>query len=83
MSVVPSEVLAGVRSIQSTQYAQLASSAIILFDHLVTLDGEVELIWKSPWSMGKALFILNRYYTLFSVILNNYAYFAAGLSDSL
>ncbi|KAJ7624812.1 hypothetical protein FB45DRAFT_924267 [Roridomyces roridus] len=58
----------GLHDIQATRYAQLASSAIIVFDHIITLDQEVDLIWKSSWSMGKILFIINRYYTLTSVI---------------
>jgi len=40
------------------------------------------LIWKSSWSMGKALFIINRYYTLISVLVNNYALFSTSLTDS-
>ncbi|KAG2003050.1 hypothetical protein CC2G_003683 [Coprinopsis cinerea AmutBmut pab1-1] len=58
--------------IEYTRYAQLASSSIIIYDHLVTFDSEVELIWKANWSKGKVLFILNRYYSLASVIFNNY-----------
>ncbi|TFK33408.1 hypothetical protein BDQ12DRAFT_691220 [Crucibulum laeve] len=68
--------------IQITRYAQLASSSIILYEHLITLDSEVELIWKSSWSAGKALFLINRYYSLFSVIFNNYAFFSNTLTDS-
>jgi hypothetical protein len=75
-------IFTGLHDIQATRFAQLASSAIIIFDHLITLDEEVELIWKSSWSMGKLLFIINRYYTLISVIINNYALFSPALTDS-
>ncbi|KAJ7917200.1 hypothetical protein B0H13DRAFT_1995645 [Mycena leptocephala] len=51
-------IFTGLQDIQATRFAQLASSAIIIFDHIITLDEEVELIWKSPWSMGKALFFI-------------------------
>ncbi|KAJ7101349.1 hypothetical protein B0H15DRAFT_409267 [Mycena belliarum] len=61
----------------------LANFAIIIFDHAITLDEEVELIWKSSWSMGKALFVINRYYTLISVIINNYSLFSPTLTDSV
>ncbi|KAF7761954.1 hypothetical protein Agabi119p4_9946 [Agaricus bisporus var. burnettii] len=60
--------------IQSTRYAFLASSSIIVFDYLITLGlevrsfdihnmagltmGKVELIWKKKWSFGKIMFIL-------------------------
>ncbi|KAF8189448.1 hypothetical protein K438DRAFT_1722086 [Mycena galopus ATCC 62051] len=75
-------ILSGLQDIQATRFSQLASSAIIIFDHIITLDEEVELIWKSPWSMGKALFVINRYYTLASVVINNYALFSSSLTDS-
>ncbi|KAJ6628539.1 hypothetical protein B0H10DRAFT_159510 [Mycena sp. CBHHK59/15] len=76
-------IFTGLHDIQATRYAQLASSAIIIFDHALTLDEEVELIWKSSWSMGKALFVINRYYTLISVVINNYALFSPALTDSV
>lgn len=68
--------------IQWTRYSELASSTIIIFDHLITLDDEIELIWQSSWSPVKLLFLVNRYYTLASVIINNYALFASSHSDS-
>ncbi|KAF7343876.1 hypothetical protein MSAN_01968900 [Mycena sanguinolenta] len=75
-------IVTGLQDIQATRFSQLASSAIIVFDHVITLDEEVELIWKSSWSMGKVLFIINRYYTLTSVIVNNYALLSPSLTDS-
>ncbi|KAF9041547.1 hypothetical protein BJ165DRAFT_1406462 [Panaeolus papilionaceus] len=62
---------------------EICPTVIIIFDHLLTLGDEVELIWQSPWSLGKVLFILNRYYCLAAVIFNNYAFFATTLTDSL
>ncbi|KAF7289752.1 hypothetical protein MIND_01348800 [Mycena indigotica] len=78
-----SQIVGALQDIETTRFAQLASSAIIIFDHVITLDEEVELIWRSSWSMGKILFIINRYYTLFSVVLNNYSLFSASLTDSV
>ncbi|KAJ7734994.1 hypothetical protein B0H16DRAFT_134691 [Mycena metata] len=76
-------IFTSLHDIQTTRFSQLASSAIIIFDHLITLDGEVELIWKSSWSMGKVFFVINRYYTLLSVIVNNYALFSPTLTDAV
>ncbi|KAJ8701312.1 hypothetical protein PTI98_000114 [Pleurotus ostreatus] len=84
--MVPSSLdvyFAAVRDIQTTRYAQLASSSIIIFDHLATFSDEVELIWSSSWSIGKVLFIINRYYGLASVIMNNYGLFSPHLTDTL
>ncbi|KAK7691488.1 hypothetical protein QCA50_004887 [Cerrena zonata] len=73
MSVFQDLLENGVKSIQTIRYAELASSVIIVFDHIVTLDQEIELIWKSGWSLGKCLFLLNRYYSLATVLFNNYS----------
>ncbi|KAG7086969.1 hypothetical protein E1B28_002885 [Marasmius oreades] len=35
------------QAIQVTRYSELASSTVIIFDHLITLDDEIELIWVS------------------------------------
>lgn len=72
-----------VQGLLTTRYSELASSVIIIYDHLVTLDQEVELIWKSGWSFGKLLFLLNRYYTLFAVVFNNYVLFSNELTREL
>lgn len=75
-------IITGLRDVQSTRYSELASSTIIIWDHLSTLDQEVELIWNAQWSIGKCLFIINRYYALCCVIFNNYALFTTTLTDS-
>ncbi|EPQ50400.1 hypothetical protein GLOTRDRAFT_133953 [Gloeophyllum trabeum ATCC 11539] len=72
-----------VRDIQSTRYAELASSTIVIYDHLITLDQEIDLTWKASWTPGKVLFLTNRYYVLASVIFNNYVLFTTHLSDSV
>ncbi|PIL27461.1 hypothetical protein GSI_10610 [Ganoderma sinense ZZ0214-1] len=59
-------------TITKIRYAELASSMIILFDHVLTLDQEIELFWHAQWSLGKLLFLINRYYALCIVIFNNY-----------
>ncbi|KAL5485799.1 hypothetical protein ACEPAI_6841 [Sanghuangporus weigelae] len=69
------------KDIINTRYSELASSTIIIFDYLLTLDQEIQFIWKARWSIGKVLFFLNRYYTLFVVGFNNYALFSPKLSD--
>jgi len=72
----------GVQDAYTSRYASLAASSIIVYDHLLTLDNEFELIWQSSWSIGKALFFINRYYSLISVIINNYFLFGTNLTDS-
>ncbi|THU86307.1 hypothetical protein K435DRAFT_368979 [Dendrothele bispora CBS 962.96] len=83
MSFILGQIITGVRDVYSLRYSELASSTIVVFDHLITLDDEIELVWKSSWSIGKMLFIINRYYTLASVIANNRVLFGPALSTDV
>lgn len=75
-------IIQGLTHFEVTRYAQMASTCIIFYDHLLTFEGEVELIWKAHWSMGKVLFLLNRYYPAASVVFNNYGLFSPTLTPS-
>jgi hypothetical protein len=37
---------------------------ILVYDHLLTFDSEVEHFWSTPFTLGNALFFANRYFTL-------------------
>lgn len=40
----------------------LSTATCVVYDHLTTLDLEVELVWKRPkWSLVQVLFLINRY----------------------
>ncbi|OBZ78322.1 hypothetical protein A0H81_02260 [Grifola frondosa] len=67
-----SEIMPTLRVIQRVRYSELASSVVILYDHIITFHQEYDLVWKSPCSKGKCLFIINRYYILLNVVINNY-----------
>ncbi|KAJ4496427.1 hypothetical protein C8R41DRAFT_826406 [Lentinula lateritia] len=82
MSLLSDIIQDAVKDVYASKYASLAASVIIVYDHLITLDNEFDLIWKSSWSIGKGLFIINRYYSLASVIANNYALFGTALTNS-
>jgi hypothetical protein len=75
-------VVRGLHDIQTTQYAQAAASVIVIWDHAITFSDEIDLIWKSSWTLGKILFLLNRYYSLAAVLFNNYAILSANVDDS-
>ena len=40
------------------------TQALILYEHLLTLEQERRAIWTRPWSIPTVLFILNRYLLL-------------------
>ncbi|CAA7269572.1 unnamed protein product [Cyclocybe aegerita] len=54
------------------KYFQIASFAMLVYDHMITFSDEVERIWKQPFTGASLLFYLNRYGNLleFIVILN-------------
>jgi len=83
MSAALEQLEAALRDVQVIRYCQLASSVIIVYDHLVTIDQEFELIWNSSRSFGKMVFLANRYYALMTVIFNTYALFSPNVTDSL
>jgi hypothetical protein len=35
-----------------------------VYDHLLTFGQEIELIWPTPWSLGKFLFFTTKYLAL-------------------
>jgi len=75
-------IASALRDVESIRYAALASSCIIFYDYLITMDGELELIWNAHWSLGKVLFLVNRYYALSAAIVNNYGLFSPHLTNS-
>lgn len=49
-------------------FRQVAAVTVMLYDWILTLPGEVRLVWLAEWNYTKALFLLARYTT----ILNGY-----------
>ncbi|PAV16556.1 hypothetical protein PNOK_0817600 [Pyrrhoderma noxium] len=71
------------KDVETLRFSELASSSIIVMDYLITFDQEVEHIWFSRWTAAKFLFFLNRYYTLFVVVFNNFALFSPNLTSKV
>ncbi|KAF9468869.1 hypothetical protein BDZ94DRAFT_548070 [Collybia nuda] len=47
---------------------QLVPTIVTLYDHLITFDQEVELVWNKPWTIAKVLFFWNRYFGTFFLL---------------
>jgi len=57
------------KTILMSNYARVAFIILMLYDHIITLDKEVELIWTLRWRLPKIMFLINRYVlTLFIVL---------------
>ncbi|KAF8513378.1 hypothetical protein JB92DRAFT_2924089 [Gautieria morchelliformis] len=65
MSIDVEAVIAGVTPIK---YVAVAALAMLTYDCALTFDDEFEFVWKRSWSVGKVLFIFNRYFGVLSVL---------------
>jgi len=65
----------------ATKYSSLASLTFLLYDHVLTFGAEVELVWNHPWSFGKALFIFNRYFSLWKLLADVIVYLNPSLTN--
>ncbi|KAF8582157.1 hypothetical protein K439DRAFT_169662 [Ramaria rubella] len=52
---------ATVRANQVGSFCDLASIAVLTYDYFLTLDLEINLIWGTPWNIGKVLYFLTKY----------------------
>ncbi|KAF8480582.1 hypothetical protein JB92DRAFT_1761020 [Gautieria morchelliformis] len=50
------------------KYVAVAALAMLTYDYALTFDDEFEFVWKRRWSLGKILFIFNRYFGLLSLL---------------
>ncbi|KAL5529612.1 hypothetical protein ACEPAG_5597 [Sanghuangporus baumii] len=57
-----------VKVIKLTKLCNISSMVVYVYELLITLDEEVNLIWNGVFSPGKALFLLLRYLTLASLL---------------
>lgn len=49
---------------QLTAYVAVAALTLVGFDWLISLEREVEMVWKRPKSLAKCLYLWNRYFAL-------------------
>ncbi|KAL4081339.1 hypothetical protein V8B97DRAFT_1922020 [Scleroderma yunnanense] len=55
-------------AIQMNQEVHLAISIVLVYEYFLTLDQEVEFIWKQRWRPSSALYIFVRYFgTLYNL----------------
>jgi len=55
--------------VNSTMFAGFS---MLIYDHLITIDNEVNLIWRKPKSVVTAIFLLNRYIPPCILIVDTY-----------
>lgn len=57
---------------EAAKYLHVASAALFMWDHIVTLQQEFDLVWRSRWGVGKILFLVVRYMTWPEVMIAVY-----------
>jgi len=78
-AAVLSAIAEGGNGILQTKYFFFAALAITVYDHVLTLDIEVEHIWKRKFSAVTVLFFFTRYYFLVAQFVD--LFFLYGLVD--
>ncbi|KAJ7478038.1 hypothetical protein B0H11DRAFT_2281210 [Mycena galericulata] len=54
-------VVVAIQNVDISRYVGAAGYVLLLYDHVLTLDAEVEYIWSAPSSVAKILFLILRY----------------------
>ncbi|KAI0331374.1 hypothetical protein GY45DRAFT_1301126 [Cubamyces sp. BRFM 1775] len=65
------QLFAAVSQAQGAARSAAAALALLTWDILTTMDGEVKLIWPSEWTLPKALYLFVRYYSLVALTIQN------------
>ncbi|KAF9552391.1 hypothetical protein CPC08DRAFT_277812 [Agrocybe pediades] len=63
------------------RFSFMVTQTVILYEHVFNMGREVELIWRSKWSLMKALYILLRYFTLITICYSFYGLFSRNPSN--
>ncbi|EMD36940.1 hypothetical protein CERSUDRAFT_105978, partial [Gelatoporia subvermispora B] len=64
------QIISTLRTDSVESYCTVASSALLLYDHLTTFSREVEFIWGRSFNSVTMLFYFNRWINFASAILD-------------
>ncbi|EIM82431.1 uncharacterized protein STEHIDRAFT_124554 [Stereum hirsutum FP-91666 SS1] len=62
--------------LQAVKYVQVASLTLLVHDAIICVDSEVRLIWSTPWSVPKVLYLVSRYSPFLDTLIDIYDYLA-------
>ncbi|KAF9551433.1 hypothetical protein CPC08DRAFT_315281 [Agrocybe pediades] len=72
MTELPTNALDVLGQLEIVRYGCLATEIAFMYDHVITLGAEVNLVWRGKRSLVTVLFLLIRYYTLALMIAGMY-----------
>ncbi|KZO90160.1 hypothetical protein CALVIDRAFT_603168 [Calocera viscosa TUFC12733] len=67
---------------RNAYYMQFASMVVNVYDILITLDKEIDLVWNRPWKATTLLYLCNRYFVVIESILNVVSWVDSWLSPA-
>ncbi|EPS97858.1 hypothetical protein FOMPIDRAFT_90074 [Fomitopsis schrenkii] len=47
---------------QAMNYLTVFSLTLVLYDHILTFDAEIDYFWSGSWCLSRVLFLLGRYF---------------------
>uniref|UniRef100_A0A0W0FKW6 DUF6533 domain-containing protein n=1 Tax=Moniliophthora roreri TaxID=221103 RepID=A0A0W0FKW6_MONRR len=57
------QVLQFLDDAKTTSYIAAAAVTLFVFDYMLTIEQEVELMWKRPKGLASILFVMSRYFS--------------------
>ncbi|KZT35153.1 hypothetical protein SISSUDRAFT_197540 [Sistotremastrum suecicum HHB10207 ss-3] len=63
------ELITGYKDFVTLQSVFLASTSILVYDWLLTFNDELTYIWRPPWSLPQAMFVVARYGSMITAVL--------------
>ncbi|KAJ6496232.1 hypothetical protein C8R45DRAFT_899656, partial [Mycena sanguinolenta] len=59
--VLLQSIVAALQNVVTSRYVSVAGYVVLLYDHMLTLDDEMEYIWGAKNTVAKVLFLIQRY----------------------
>ncbi|KAI0072714.1 hypothetical protein K474DRAFT_1667485 [Panus rudis PR-1116 ss-1] len=70
-----------VRDVYLSRLSSFVVVTLVIYDYIVTLDREVELIWRQRWSLIKAVYLWHRYFGIICVVFQVIAFTYNKIND--
>ncbi|KAI0344792.1 hypothetical protein BDW22DRAFT_1354959, partial [Trametopsis cervina] len=64
----PEAAINALWNLQYTRLCAFVSATIVLYDCILSLEREIELVWRKRWSFIKVVYIWHRYFGLFCLL---------------
>ncbi|KAF7777609.1 hypothetical protein Agabi119p4_3681 [Agaricus bisporus var. burnettii] len=78
-SILPVDQLTALNHVMINKWTDTASIVLVGYECLITMNMEVELVWKSRWNFTKILYLLNRYLIIADAIFLELHYFGTNV----